>query len=288
MPMKLRIWNSVIGHHVAQRAGRLVEIAAILDTHRLGHGDLHIVDMVAVPQRLEDAVGEAEDHDVLDRLLAQIMVDPVDLLLVQHRQQLGVERLRRGEVVAERLLDDDAAPDALRLGAQPHAFELNDDLGEIIGRGGRDRTGCCRTSRRPRRACSPPDGPSAGDRRRDRRNCRARSSCGRRGRSRPSRRARPWRIGGCPASGHRGKPRPTGRRAPRPPAGIPPAAACWPRDYRVPDQQPARQVARRAEDDHGAGLRLPSAAPGACRHDASSFAVPRPAANVRSACSARS
>jgi hypothetical protein len=42
-----------------------------------------VVDVVAVPERLEDGVGEAEDQQVLHRLLAQVVVDAVDLLLVE-------------------------------------------------------------------------------------------------------------------------------------------------------------------------------------------------------------
>ena len=69
-----------------KRAGRVVELAAPLDADRLGHGDLHVVDVIAVPQRLEDAVGEPEHHDVLDRLLAEIMVDAIDLALSPARR----------------------------------------------------------------------------------------------------------------------------------------------------------------------------------------------------------
>ena len=48
-------------------------------------------DGVAVPDRLEQAVREAEREDVLGRLLAQEVVDPEDLLLGEHLVQLRVE-----------------------------------------------------------------------------------------------------------------------------------------------------------------------------------------------------
>ena len=79
----------MVGHHVAQRAGGVVGLAALLDADRLGDGDLHVVDVVAVPQRLEEAVGEAEDQDVLHRLLAEIVIDAEDLLLARHAQDLA-------------------------------------------------------------------------------------------------------------------------------------------------------------------------------------------------------
>ncbi len=71
--------EEVVRHHVAQRARLLVVAAARPDTHLLGHGDLHVVHVAAIPDGLEDGVGEAEDQDVLDRLLTQVVVDPVDL-----------------------------------------------------------------------------------------------------------------------------------------------------------------------------------------------------------------
>ena len=72
-------------------AGLLVERAAILDADRLGHRDLHVVDVAAVPERLEDPVAEAEDQQVPDGLLAQVVVDAVDLRLAEDLADLAVE-----------------------------------------------------------------------------------------------------------------------------------------------------------------------------------------------------
>ena len=95
--------------HVAVRAGRLVEPDALLERQRLGHVDLHVVDVVAVPDRLEQAVGEAEGEDVLRRLLAEEVVDAEDLALVERLVQRGVQPPGAGQVGAERLLHDDPA-----------------------------------------------------------------------------------------------------------------------------------------------------------------------------------
>ena len=85
--------HDVVLDDVAQGAGGLVEAAPVLDAERLGHGDLHVVDVAAVPDRLEDGVGEAQGQDVLDRLLPQVVVDPVDLRL---RRRRGAGRRRAG------------------------------------------------------------------------------------------------------------------------------------------------------------------------------------------------
>ena len=46
-----------------------------------------MVDEIAVPDRLEQAVGEAEREDVLRRLLAEEMVDAENLVLGEHLMQ---------------------------------------------------------------------------------------------------------------------------------------------------------------------------------------------------------
>jgi hypothetical protein len=116
--------EDVVRDHVPQRPGLLVVAAALLDADRLGHGDLHVVDVAPVPDRLEDAVGEPEDHDVLDGLLAQVVIDPVDLALGEIAAQLLIEGAGRFEVLAERFLDDHPAPMPLRFGQKPRRAEL--------------------------------------------------------------------------------------------------------------------------------------------------------------------
>ena len=100
---------------VARDARLLVELAAPLDADVLGDGDLHVVDVLAAPERLEERVGEAEDEQVLHRLLAEVVVDAEDLRLVEGRGDRVVERARAREVVPERLLEDDARPRAARV-----------------------------------------------------------------------------------------------------------------------------------------------------------------------------
>ena len=113
--------HHVVLHHVAQRAGLLVERAAAFDAEGFGHGNLHVVDVVAVPDGLEDAVGEAEDQQVLHRLLAQVVVDAEDLALVEDGVDLVVELARGVEIVAEGLFDDHGDAAFLGLRAMPCA-----------------------------------------------------------------------------------------------------------------------------------------------------------------------
>ncbi len=63
----------------------VVVAGAAADADVLGHGDLHMVDEIAVPQRFDQRVGEAEHQQVLDGFLAQIVIDAEDLLFVEMR-----------------------------------------------------------------------------------------------------------------------------------------------------------------------------------------------------------
>ena len=109
----------------------VVEVRAALDRERLRHVDLDIPDVPPVPERLDHPVGEPERQDVVDRFLAQEVVDTEDLRLVEDGVQFRVQVLRRRQVGAERLLADDAG--ALR---QAHRADFRD---HGLGRAGRDR-----------------------------------------------------------------------------------------------------------------------------------------------------
>src|SRR3546814_2014190 len=92
-----------------------------------------MVDRLRVPQRLEQHVGEAQREEILDRFLAEIMVDAEDAVFGKGVADLGVDFARRGEVVADRLFHRDAAfgagdvrgPQALRdRRSEEHTSEL--------------------------------------------------------------------------------------------------------------------------------------------------------------------
>ena len=90
--------------HVTQGAGLLVELAAAGDAERFGHRDLHAGDVVAVPHRLEERVGEAEVQQVLHRLLAEVMIDAKDAALGEVLVQRHIELPGALEIAAEGLL----------------------------------------------------------------------------------------------------------------------------------------------------------------------------------------
>ena len=114
-------------HHISQSARLFVIGAPVADAEVFAHRDLHVVDVTAIPDRFEDAVGKTEDHDVLDRLFAEIMVDPVHLALVEVTGEELVEVNGRGQIAAEGLFNDDPPPAFVG----PAGLELAQTLDEL-------------------------------------------------------------------------------------------------------------------------------------------------------------
>jgi hypothetical protein len=50
--------------HIAPRAGVLIVYAAMLDAGLFGHGDLHMVDVAAVPERIRKTKDEDDSLDL--------------------------------------------------------------------------------------------------------------------------------------------------------------------------------------------------------------------------------
>ena len=140
--------HEVVDDDVAQRADRVVEVAAVLDAEVLGHRDLDALDVVPVPDRLEHRVREPEVEDLLEAHLPEVVVDAEELRLVDVLVQLVGERAGRRAVVPERLLDDD--PRVLRSDPPPRAPRRPCRTGTAGSRGRRRGSACPRSPRATR------------------------------------------------------------------------------------------------------------------------------------------
>ncbi|MNZ57695.1 hypothetical protein D3C78_756800 [compost metagenome] len=95
-------------HHVAHRPGLVVVGAPVLYAEGFVDADLHVIDVPGAPHRLEQGIGEAQRHQVLHRLLAEVVIDAEHPRFVEHMADRLVDRLRRFQRVAERLFQHDA------------------------------------------------------------------------------------------------------------------------------------------------------------------------------------
>ena len=99
--------QQVVLHHVAQRAGLVVETRAAAHADRFRDRDLHALDIRRLPQRAENRIAEAQHHQVLHGFLAEVVVDPVDLRFVEMLADRRVDFLRGRQIVAQRLFEHD-------------------------------------------------------------------------------------------------------------------------------------------------------------------------------------
>src|SRR5205085_6394896 len=93
------------------------------------------VDELPVPDRLEDAVREPQRQNVLDRLLAEVVVDAEDLFLAEVALDLRAQRAGRLEIVAEGLLDDQPRPALRRTAASERVHDRREHArrnGEVV------------------------------------------------------------------------------------------------------------------------------------------------------------
>ena len=93
--------------HVSQCAGFLIIGRSRADAFRFADRDLDMVDVFVVPDRLEDAVGKSNDHEILNGLFAEVVVDPEDLRFVKDAARHGVDMLGGCQISADRFFDDD-------------------------------------------------------------------------------------------------------------------------------------------------------------------------------------
>src|SRR5688572_13266285 len=82
----------------------------MLHADLFGNGDLNVINIIPIPERLKDRVGKTRDQNILHSLFAEIMVNTIDLVFVERLMDLFVQTAGRGKVCAERFFDDDAPP----------------------------------------------------------------------------------------------------------------------------------------------------------------------------------
>src|SRR5262245_55057538 len=99
---------------VAQRSCTVI-IGAALAFHSdaFGNSDLNVVNIGAIENGLEDQVSESKCQDILNRFLAEIVIDAKDLVFVQHPFDRFVQFNGAGQVMPEWFFKDDSNPGTL-------------------------------------------------------------------------------------------------------------------------------------------------------------------------------
>ena len=101
-------------HHVANNPGVVVVSAPQFDPELFSDRDLNVFDVAPIPDGLKGGIPKAKDHDVLHGLLAEVMIDAVNLRFLDVLAEFRVQLSGACKVVAKRLLDDDPPPGICR------------------------------------------------------------------------------------------------------------------------------------------------------------------------------
>jgi hypothetical protein len=85
---------------------KLIEVTSTtLGTERLLERDLYVIDVVAVPGCAEEFVTKSQNQDILDHLLAQVMINTENLLLMPVGLQSLLQLPRTFKILSKWLLD---------------------------------------------------------------------------------------------------------------------------------------------------------------------------------------
>src|SRR5581483_6542528 len=126
--------QQMILHDIANRPHLFVETAATLYAEGFRHGDLYTLDVVAIPERFEEAVGEAKIEQILHGLLAEVVVDAEYRRFGEDPMHGLVQCTGRSQVAPEGLFHD--YPSALRAArcadSLHHGREKTGRNGEVV------------------------------------------------------------------------------------------------------------------------------------------------------------
>src|SRR5438067_12962685 len=100
----------MILHNVSNSTGLLIELRACANAKILSNHNLHMVNIILIPERLKDAVGEAESQNILHSLFAHVVIDTVDLVFMENARQISIKFLSRSKVMAKGFFNYDMGP----------------------------------------------------------------------------------------------------------------------------------------------------------------------------------
>ena len=99
---------------IAQRPHVIVKPTTVLDAEGLKQSDMDALHEMAIPFPFEQVVPETERQNVLQHLLAKIVVNAEDLFFFKQFRETRVKRFPCFLVAPERLFDDDTRPSFVR------------------------------------------------------------------------------------------------------------------------------------------------------------------------------
>jgi hypothetical protein len=120
----------MIRNHVAQSARRIIITTARFDADLFSDRNLHVIDIISVPDRLENAVAKAENQNILHGFLAEIMIDAENLIFLKDRAQFFIQSFSRFQIAPERFFKNETPPLFFIVFGKFNFIDLTNDFAE--------------------------------------------------------------------------------------------------------------------------------------------------------------
>ena len=127
--------HDMILEHVANHTGTVVISAPMAHGDLFCDRDLYMVDVVAVPDRFENRIGEPEYQEILNGFFAEIVVDPKNLILRKYGSDRAIEFFCRLQVASDRFFQNESS--------RPAGFVCQTGFSEM-GHSRQEKTWCGR------------------------------------------------------------------------------------------------------------------------------------------------
>jgi hypothetical protein len=75
----------VVLDDIEDRSGGVVKLTPPLDAEFFRHRDLHTLDVIPIPDRLQKTIGKAKEPKIEDCLFSEVVVDPKDFRFRKRR-----------------------------------------------------------------------------------------------------------------------------------------------------------------------------------------------------------
>ena len=100
-------------NHVANRAGSIVKRSAVFHANVFGSGDLNVIDVLVVPDRLKDRVCKTKSKNPLHDLFAEVVIDSINRVFFKGAAKRAVQTCGTRGIVTEWFFNDDPLPTRL-------------------------------------------------------------------------------------------------------------------------------------------------------------------------------
>src|SRR5579864_8650989 len=81
----------VVLDYIADCPGGVVKFTSPLDAELFSHCDLHTLDVIPIPDRLQKTIGKAKEQKIEDCLFTEVVIDAKDSRFRKHRMKCGVQ-----------------------------------------------------------------------------------------------------------------------------------------------------------------------------------------------------